>query len=97
MQRRGNIGGALNVLRSPRPLFDIGVIAKSSMGSLARHPRCASLMLGMRVTKRRPLRDASGRRQPQAAFRWREFRRTLANARSDDTKGVRSMTDTEGS
>jgi len=34
-----------------RPLFDIGVIAKSSMGSLARHPRCASLMLGMRVTK----------------------------------------------
>jgi hypothetical protein len=56
MQRRGNIGGALNVLRSPRPLFDIGVIAKSSMGSLARHPRCASLMLGMRVTKRRPLR-----------------------------------------
>ena len=76
MQRRGSGGDAQNVRLSLRPLFDIGVIAKSSMGRLARHPRCASLMLGMRVTKRRPLRDASGRRQPQAAFRWREFRRT---------------------
>ena len=51
MQRRGSGGDAQNVRLSLRPLFDIGVIAKSSMGSLARHPRCASLMLGMRVTK----------------------------------------------
>ena len=50
LHRRGNamggkVGGEPNVPRNRRPLFDIDVIAKSSLESSARHPRCGALIL----------------------------------------------------